>query len=170
MSGITLSLREIKPGDRLRVGGKGFALAVMAEAGLVVPPALCITHEAYLEFVTTTGMRETILLELGRKSFEDMRWEEIWDTALRIRNLFARLLCRASFGKNQRPPRPPVFGPACLRQVLSPWRRRRKNILRRSSRILCQCARRRIYSGAHQACLGLPVVRQGPSLQARVGP
>ena len=87
-SGIALSLAEIKTEDRPRVGGKGFALAVMARGGLRVPPALCITPEAYLEFVAATGIRETILLELGRKSFEDMRWEEIWDTSLRIRNAF----------------------------------------------------------------------------------
>jgi pyruvate,water dikinase len=88
VSAIALSLPEIKPEDRPRVGGKGFALAVMARGGLRVPPALCITPEAYLEFVTATGIRETILLELGRKSFEDMRWEEVWDTSLRIRNAF----------------------------------------------------------------------------------
>jgi len=28
------------------------------------------------------------MLELGRKRFEDMRWEEIWDASLRIRALF----------------------------------------------------------------------------------
>jgi phosphoenolpyruvate synthase/pyruvate phosphate dikinase len=88
MSPFTLPLPEIKSEYRPRVGRKGFALAVMARGGLRVPPALCITPEAYLEFVTATGIRETILLELGRKSFEDMRWEEIWDTALRIRNAF----------------------------------------------------------------------------------
>jgi pyruvate,water dikinase len=88
MSAIALFLPEIKPEDRPRVGGKGFALAIMAREGLRVPPALCITPDAYLEFVTATGVRETILLELARKSFEDMRWEEIWDTALRIRNAF----------------------------------------------------------------------------------
>jgi hypothetical protein len=26
--------------------------------------------------------------ELGRKSFDEMRWEEMWDASLRIRNLF----------------------------------------------------------------------------------
>jgi len=87
-SEIALSLQEIKTEDRPRVGGKGFALAVMARGGLQIPPALCITPEAYLEFVAATGIRETILLELGRKAFEDMRWEEIWDTSLRIRNAF----------------------------------------------------------------------------------
>jgi len=88
MSAIALSLPEIKLEDRPRVGGKGFALAGMARGGLQVPTALCITPDAYLEFIIATGIRETILLELGRKSFEDMRWEEVWDTSLRIRNGF----------------------------------------------------------------------------------
>ncbi|MCK7515228.1 MAG: hypothetical protein MZV70_72020 [Desulfobacterales bacterium] len=35
-------------------------------------------------------MRERILLELHRKDFKEMRWEEIWDCATRIRNLFLR--------------------------------------------------------------------------------
>jgi phosphoenolpyruvate synthase/pyruvate phosphate dikinase len=88
MNPLTLPLPEIKSDDQYRVGGKGFALAVMAQGGLQVPPALCLPPEAYLEFVANTGIRETIQLELGRKSFEDMRWEEIWDTPLRIRNAF----------------------------------------------------------------------------------
>jgi phosphoenolpyruvate synthase/pyruvate phosphate dikinase len=88
MSEIALALQDIKNEDRPRVGGKGFALSVMARGGLRVPPALCITPGAYQEFVAATGVRETILLELGRKAFEDMRWEEIWDTSLRIRNAF----------------------------------------------------------------------------------
>ena len=33
-------------------------------------------------------MRERILLELHRKDFKEMRWEEIWDCATRIRNMF----------------------------------------------------------------------------------
>ncbi len=98
MNPFTLSLQEIKPEDRPRVGGKGFALAVMARGGLRVPPALCITPDAYLEFVAATGVRETILLEMGRKAFEDMRWEEVWDAALRIRNAFLQ----ASFPENLR--------------------------------------------------------------------
>jgi pyruvate,water dikinase len=35
-----------------------------------------------------TGLRERILLELHRKDFKEMRWEEIWDCATRIRNMF----------------------------------------------------------------------------------
>jgi len=81
-------LQDIKNEDRPRVGGKGFALSILTRGGLRVPPALCIKPQAYLEFISATGVRETILPELGRKAFEDMRWEEIWDTSLRIRNAF----------------------------------------------------------------------------------
>ena len=35
-----------------------------------------------------TGLGPRIFFELQRKPFEEMRWEEIWDAALRIRNLF----------------------------------------------------------------------------------
>ncbi|KPK88363.1 MAG: hypothetical protein AMJ94_15350, partial [Deltaproteobacteria bacterium SM23_61] len=101
---MALSLPEIKAEDRSRVGGKGFALAVMARGGLRVPPALCIPPEAYLEFITATGIRETILLELGRKSFEDMRWEEIWDTSLRIRNAFLQAPFPESLRRKLIPP------------------------------------------------------------------
>jgi pyruvate,water dikinase len=72
------------------VGGKGFALAEMAKKGLRVPEAVCVITGAYNEYVTKTGLRDQIILELYRKAFEDMRWEEIWDTSLRIRSLFIK--------------------------------------------------------------------------------
>jgi pyruvate,water dikinase len=83
-----LQIDQINEKERLRVGGKGHALAKLSKSGFKVPDACCITLEAYLEYVITTGLQERILLELHRKRFEDMRWEEIWDTSLRIRNLF----------------------------------------------------------------------------------
>ena len=49
---------------------------------------VCITSDAYQEYVVNTGLRERILLELHRKDFKEMRWEEIWDCATRIRNMF----------------------------------------------------------------------------------
>jgi len=75
---------------RPQVGGKGFALSVMVREGLPVPPGICITTEAYHRYVEDTGLKIKIIKELNRKRFEDMRWEEIWDTALRIRNLFLK--------------------------------------------------------------------------------
>ena len=85
-----LDLKEIRESDRAVVGGKGFALARLVEAGLRVPRALCVTTEAYDQFMAATGLRDLIHFELLRKPFEEMRWEEIWDTALRIRNLFLK--------------------------------------------------------------------------------
>ena len=36
------------------------------------------------------GLRDQMHMELYRKPFEEMRWEEIWDSALRIRNMFVK--------------------------------------------------------------------------------
>jgi pyruvate,water dikinase len=87
---LLLDLQEIHEADLPRVGGKGFALAQLVQAGLRVPRALCVTTEAYESYLSATGLRDQILFELLRKPFEEMRWEEIWDTALRIRNLFLK--------------------------------------------------------------------------------
>jgi rifampicin phosphotransferase len=87
---LALSLHEITQKDRSRIGGKGFALAMMQRWGMRVPEALCITTEAYQEYVSSTGLRDQLHMELYRKPFDEMRWEEIWDAALRIRNLFSK--------------------------------------------------------------------------------
>lgn len=72
------------------VGGKGAALALLRTHGLPVPRTLCVTTDAYNDFLNTDGLREKIHLELSRKVFSDMRWEEVWDTAQRIRLMFLR--------------------------------------------------------------------------------
>jgi rifampicin phosphotransferase len=87
---LALSLHEITQKDRSRIGGKGFALSMMQRRGMRVPEALCISTEAYQEYVSSTNLRDLMHMELYRKPFEEMRWEEIWDTALRIRNMFAK--------------------------------------------------------------------------------
>jgi len=73
-----------------QAGGKAVALAALQRAGLVVPGGLCVFTGAYDRFLDFAGLRPAITLELGRKRFEDMRWEEVWDASLRIRNLFLR--------------------------------------------------------------------------------
>jgi pyruvate,water dikinase len=85
-----ISPENIHPKDRQRVGGKGYALALLVKGGFRVPKTFCVTSDIYHEYVAQTGLRERILLELNRKSFNDMRWEETWDCATRIRNLFLR--------------------------------------------------------------------------------
>ncbi len=83
-----LSTEEIHSGDRQRVGGKGYALSLLVKGGFEIPRTVCITSDTYQEYVVRTGLRERILLELHRKAFKEMRWEEIWDCATRIRNMF----------------------------------------------------------------------------------
>jgi pyruvate,water dikinase len=101
---LGLLLRDITEKDRSRIGGKGFALAKMQWSGLHVPEALCISTEAYQEYVSSTGLVAQMQMELFRKPFEEMRWEEIWDTALRIRNLFAKTPMPSELRKRLREP------------------------------------------------------------------
>ena len=85
---LILSVEEIQSGDKHRVGGKGYALSRLVKHGFRIPKTVCITSDAYQEYVLQTGLRERIMLELHRKDFKEMRWEEIWDCATRIRNMF----------------------------------------------------------------------------------
>lgn len=87
---LIVGLDEVTDADGFRVGGKAIALAALHRSGRAVPPTVCLTTEAYELFVEQASLRAVIHQELGRKSFADMRWEEIWDTALRIRSRFLR--------------------------------------------------------------------------------
>lgn len=77
----------VVPDDGI-IGGKAAKLAVLIRAGFAVPRGFCLTTWAYEAFVADTKIAAAIRMELGRKSMDDMRWEEIWDAALRIRSLF----------------------------------------------------------------------------------
>ena len=72
------------------IGGKAAKLVRARSAGLVVPGGFCVTTTAYEEFLTGSGLAKFVAMELGRKPMQSMRWEEIWDTALRIRSEFLR--------------------------------------------------------------------------------
>ncbi len=87
---LLLPFESLSEADRPRVGGKAWALSRLAREGFSVPRGTVVPVEAYTEYVGRTGLRERILLELNRKPFEAMRWEEMWDAALRIRNLFLK--------------------------------------------------------------------------------
>ena len=87
---FVVAAAEIDDGLGPRVGGKALALARMARAGIAVPPFVAVTTDAYGAFLDATELRTRILFELDRKDFADMRWEEMWDAALRIRNLFLK--------------------------------------------------------------------------------
>jgi pyruvate,water dikinase len=85
-----LSPLEIRPDHRNRIGQKAYGLSLMASEGFNIPGTLFLTVDAYNAFVDADGLRESILLELNRKKFKDMRWEEIWDCATRVRNIFLK--------------------------------------------------------------------------------
>lgn len=90
MMKLVIKLQRAGPTDRNRIGGKGFSLAELKRGGVLVPDAILVTTDAYASYVSSTGLGERILLELSRKDFENMRWEEMWDASLRIRNLFLK--------------------------------------------------------------------------------
>jgi len=90
MTAFILTLDQLDEEHRPLVGGKAFSLAAMHKNGFLVPPAICITVKAYRHYIAATGLLDQIVLDLYRKRFEEMRWEEIWDTALRIRNAFLK--------------------------------------------------------------------------------
>jgi pyruvate,water dikinase len=92
-------LETASPKDRPRIGGKGYALYRLQSEGFPVPKAVCATTALYRAYLRRTGVGERILMELNRKSFKDLRWEEIWDSALRIRNQFLRKALPAELGE-----------------------------------------------------------------------
>lgn len=83
-----LSAAETARQAEPRVGGKALTLARLAAAGFAVPTALCLPVEVYRNYLQVTDLDARIAMELGRKEFSAMRWEELWDAALRIRHLF----------------------------------------------------------------------------------
>ena len=68
------------------VGRKAASLALLKNADILIPDTICLNRQAYLDFISTNQIDAFIELELGRKSLDAMRWEELWDCALRIRN------------------------------------------------------------------------------------
>ena len=85
-----VAIDQLVPTDLPLVGGKALALARLRQSGMRVPAGMCVTTAAYRDYLATTGLDERIELLLGRKEFAAMRWEELWDLALRIRSLFLR--------------------------------------------------------------------------------
>jgi len=83
---IDLSL--LAPHDEPRVGGKASNLARLRRAGFNVADGFCLSVEAYDRFVRHGQLDGVLRMELQRKPLEAMRWEELWDTALRIRSAF----------------------------------------------------------------------------------
>ena len=101
---LVVPLDQIREEDREQVGGKAFSLAVLSQIGMNVPEALCVRAEAYHQFITSARLRERILLEINRKNFKEMRWEEMWDASLRIRNMFLQTPIPSEIAKELQSP------------------------------------------------------------------
>jgi len=84
-----IPLADVDPGDESLVGGKAAKLARLRRAGYRVPDGFVVPTGAYAHFLASNNLDEIIRMELGRKPLDDMRWEELWDTALRIRSAFS---------------------------------------------------------------------------------
>jgi hypothetical protein len=85
-----LPLSEAAEAGPSRAGGKAAHLARLGREGFRVPRGFCVPVASYERFVSEARLQSLVEMELGRKPFAEMRWEEIWDSALRIRSAFAR--------------------------------------------------------------------------------
>ena len=85
---VLIPLDAVEAHHEAIVGGKAAKLSQLARAGFTVPRGVCLTTWAYESFIGDSDIVNTIRMELGRKSLDEMRWEEIWDAALRIRAAF----------------------------------------------------------------------------------
>ena len=86
--GWIVPLGEAANCEERLIGGKAAKLAQLAQTGYRVPGGFFITTKAYEHFLEDQDLARLIRMELDRKSFVTMRWEEIWDVALRIRSAF----------------------------------------------------------------------------------
>lgn len=86
----TIPISEAHDAPLKMVGGKTKNTGLCSQAGFRVPEGFSVTTEAYKEFIRNNGIDKIIEMELSRKKEQDMRWEEVWDSALRIRLAFTR--------------------------------------------------------------------------------
>jgi pyruvate,water dikinase len=85
---LVIKAEDIQEKDRKIVGSKAFSLYIVMREGFKVPPYSCITTKAYERYLDSGSLKGRMILELSRKDIEDMRWEEMWDISLRVRNMF----------------------------------------------------------------------------------
>lgn len=131
----------------------------MHQTGIKVPYTICVTTEAYQSFLVGIGLREKILLEIERKAFSDMRWEELWNKQLTstaqpfsedthsigLEKAFVRIL------------RGKISGQTGCREILSARRRLLTNVVCRCTRVVPPDIWNRSYFGPYSSCLGIPV-------------
>jgi rifampicin phosphotransferase len=83
-----LDIDDILAKGKQQTGTKAFHMARLHENGFSIPRTWCIPASIYEAYLADTGIQDRINVEINRKAFERMRWEEIWDVSLRIRSFF----------------------------------------------------------------------------------
>lgn len=83
-----ISFADVSQATVKTLGGKAMMLARLQQEGFMVPAGYCLPVRAYHDFLVETGLGAFIAMEMQRKDFREMRWEELWDVSLRIRNHF----------------------------------------------------------------------------------
>ena len=78
------------PPDLDQIGSKTRNLFLASNKGFKIPRSFCITTEAYKKFIEHNNLFSIIDMEIFKKPFEEMRWEEMWDASLRIRSAFLK--------------------------------------------------------------------------------
>lgn len=71
-----------------KVGGKSKNTSFCHRENFRVPEGFVLTTDTYFEFLNKNNLTRAIDKEIVRKKMDEMRWEEIWDSALRIRHSF----------------------------------------------------------------------------------
>lgn len=99
MNKLAIPMEQIRENDRDIIGSKAFSLHEVKNEGLNVPPFTCITTLAYENYLESSHLKGRIILELARKDVHDMRWEEMWDTSMRIRSMFLNSPIPEELGK-----------------------------------------------------------------------
>ncbi|ADO84026.1 PEP/pyruvate-binding domain-containing protein [Ilyobacter polytropus] len=87
---MMIPIKEIRKKDLPKVGEKAYNLSKLKSSGYLIPDGISIIEGLYRNFINETGLIDKIRMELARRELSAMRWEELWDTSLRIRNLFLR--------------------------------------------------------------------------------
>lgn len=77
------------PGQAPVIGAKAANLGTLFKHGFVVPKTLFIPPAAYIAFVEHAGLAQRVK-SLPKNIRDGMRWEEIWDVSLELRNAFLR--------------------------------------------------------------------------------
>ncbi|WP_159434291.1 PEP/pyruvate-binding domain-containing protein [Peptoclostridium litorale] len=72
------------------IGRKSRNLSICKREGFNVPDGFCINTKCYRRFLAHNKLNKFIKMEISKKPFEDMRWEELWDASLRIQSAFIK--------------------------------------------------------------------------------